>query len=91
MITGVYAASIAEIVAAFEQGSGLTVTNFGVALSVFGICGAAGAALWALFTYVPALGKGEIKPEEFWIRTLVTVLVMVFCASIFAVGSPIAS
>jgi hypothetical protein len=89
MIGEILAGSLAEMIAAFEQGSGLSVQAIGIAMSVIGVGTVMALAVWALVQQLPALGHGDLNPTQFWFRALVATLVMVGCATVFALGSPV--
>ena len=88
-MSAIVAGSLAEMIAAFEQGSGLSVQAIGIAMSVVGIGTVMAMTVWALVQQLPALGSNEINAGAFWIRALVATLVMVGCATVFALGSPV--
>jgi len=82
-------AGLTEVVAAFEQGSGLTVSAIGIAMSAIGGLTVMALCAWAIGQQLPAFGTGKISPGVFWFRALVGTIILVVCGSIFAVSSPV--
>jgi hypothetical protein len=82
--------TISEMIAQFEQGSGLTVSAIGTATSVLGFGLVFCLAAWSASSQIGAAGNNQINARAFWFRIVMSMVIATACAGVFAVGSPVA-
>ena len=82
--------NLSKFIAAFEAGSGLSVSYMGYAFALLGFVGVVGGIAWAVLQQATDVKDARLRLWEAYGRAFAGLLVMAFCVAMFATGSPLA-
>jgi hypothetical protein len=82
--------NIADLIAAFEAGSGLNLNLMSIVFSLIGAAAVIGGCAYHLIQLVPQVASGRMRQSKAYGHALAAMCILVFCLAMFTASSPLA-